>query len=60
MFYKIAKTSTSHDEANLAKVESDENDMGSVILSHDIEDDEGIEETRKELQGNQQICFDKI
>ncbi len=53
MFYKIAKTNNSNDEHNnQIKAEGDdENELGSVIISHDIDDDEGIEETRKQLQG---------
>jgi hypothetical protein len=53
MFYKIAKTSsTADDNTNQVKNEGgEENELGSVIVSHDIDDDDGIEETRQELQG---------
>jgi SNF2 family DNA or RNA helicase len=52
MFYKIAKTSsTADDNTNQVKNEGgEENELGSVIVSHDIDDDDGIEETRQELQ----------
>lgn len=54
MFYKISKTNnTGEDNATQVKTEGGEEiELGSVIISHDIDDDEGIEETRQHLQGD--------